>query len=350
MAPGDVSADYRHASNLFTHDNFRLAPKHRFLYSCLIILNNGAKLDSFNSTELSFMVKTIELPSASFQVSPHKQYNRTAYAFTGIDYTPVNITFHDDNSNNVRNFLANIYSYYVSDGNKSSGDYNIRNGGGLLQTYEDNPNMPGGSWGLDSRFSQAYGLNLIKEIQIYSLSRGTGAQYTLKNPVITQFTHGSHDVSAQESNESSISVSYDAFTYADGLPPNFGKGFYDQKKSTLSGGGRGTNSVIGPGGMFDKGMDVYGNLQSGNLVGAAVSAFQLREQVRANDARDLLKNELKNILPSVSTQIAKNAGNSFPTATRRRDSEIRGEAGAGAGQSESGGASGAGASGGSGPF
>ena len=39
-------------------------------------------------------------------------------------------------------------------------------------------------------------------------------------------------------------------------------------------------------------MDVFGNLKSGNILGAAVGAFQLREQIRANDTRDLLKNEL----------------------------------------------------------
>ena len=122
------------------------------------------------------------------------------------------------------------------------------------------------------------------------------------------------------------------------MPPNFGKGFYDQTKSTLSGGGRGSNSVLGPGGMFDKGMDVYGSLKSGNLVGAAMSAFQLREQIRANDARDLLKNELKDMLPGVATQIARNGNNSFPTATLRREREIRADAEASAG--DGGGASG----------
>lgn len=340
MAPGDHVKDYHHASNLFLHDNFRLAPKPRFLYQCNIILNNSVALPSFDQLELSFMVKTATLPGVTFEISEHRQYNRKAYNYTGINYSPVTISFHDDNSNNVRNFLANVYSYYINDGNKSSGDYNIRNANGLLNTYDDTSTMPGGSWGLDSRFSQSYGLNLIKEIQIYSLSKGKGSKYTLKNPVITQFNHGEHNVSDTTMNECQIQVSYDAFQYGDGMPPNFGAGFYDRSPSVLSGGGRGTNSVIGPGGMFDTAMDAYGNLKSGNLIGAALDAYKLKRQIRSNDTRDLLKNELRNILPSVANQVARNASNSFPTATIRRFSQMQAEGDAGSSGDAGGGASG----------
>ena len=43
LAEGDTVKDYRHASNLFSHDNFRLAPKYRHLFHCNIILNKSLK-------------------------------------------------------------------------------------------------------------------------------------------------------------------------------------------------------------------------------------------------------------------------------------------------------------------
>ena len=342
LAAGDHVKDYRHASNLFSHDNFRLAPKFRYLYHCVIVLNRSVAQQTFDQAELGFMVKAVDLPGISIDVETLNQYNRTAYNYGKVHYSPVSITFHDDNHNNVRNFLANYYSYYFGDGNKQPAEYNIRTGGGLRNTFEENNQIPGGSWGLDSAFTQSYGLNLIKEITIYSLSKGKGTSYTLKNPVITEYSHGSHEASDGVSPmEHTINLNYDAIVYGDvgiGSIPNFGSGFYDKAPSALSGGGRGTNSVIGPGGMFDKGMDVFGNLKSGNLLGAAVGAFQLREQVRANDVRDLLKNELKDSLPSAVDIITRNAGNRFPTATMRKAAEIRGAEAAGSG--DSGGASG----------
>ena len=347
LAEGDTVKDYRHASNLFSHDNFRLAPKYRHLFHCNIILNKSVASAFFDQNEVSFMVKTITLPAASFETNEIRQYNRKAYSYTGITYEPVSITLHDDNSNNVRNFLANVYNYYIDDGNKPIGKRNIRNANGLRDSMQPNQSS-GGSWGLDSSFTRSYGLNLIQSIEIYSLTKGKGALYTLHNPVVSSFGHGSHDVADGVSpNESTLVVQYDSFTYDDvsiSQVKNFGQGFYDRAPSTLSGGGRGSNSVIGPGGMFDKGMDVFGNLKSGNILGAAVGAFQLREQIRANDARDLLKNELKDMLPSAVQQIGRNVGNSFPTATlRKAQQEVRGaeaqaevDSGAGGGASSGG--------------
>jgi len=111
---GDHIKDYRHASNLFTHDNFRLAPKTAFLYHCLIKLNRQAVAYSGmsamlqNEPELSFMVKAVDLPRMSVDIEELNQYNRKTFNMTKVNYSPVSITFHDDNANTIRDFLAII--------------------------------------------------------------------------------------------------------------------------------------------------------------------------------------------------------------------------------------------------
>jgi len=348
---GDSIKDYRHASNLFTHDNFRLAPKFRYLYHCNIKLNRGIAGALLDQAEISFMVKTIELPSITFEVETNKQYNRKAYNLLGVDYAPISITFHDDNHNNVRNFLARIYQHYVNDGTKNN--YSVRSGG-KRHTYNERASDL--TWGLDSSYAQSGGTNLIDEIQINSLSKGNATVYTLKNPVIASFSHGSHDVSdGAGPMESTIQVHYDAIVYGDnkaGSVENFGGSFYDRSGSVLSGGARGGGGgLFSPGGIFDKATDVFGNLQSGNLLNAAAGAFQLREQLRHNSTKDLLRNDISNSLPGITDLISRNQGNSFPTATLRRAQQSVREAAAEADvDSSGGGASGAGAGDGSGPF
>ena len=343
---GDHIKDYRHASNLFLHDNHRLAPKFRYLYHCNIKLNRGVAGALLDQAELSFMIKTIELPSITFEVETNKQYNRKAYNYLGVDYAPVTITFHDDNHNNVRNFLARIYQHYVNDGTKNN--YSIRTGGKRNSYNERAPDM---AWGLDSNHVQSGGAHLIDEIQINSLSKGNATVYTLKNPVITSFSHGSHDVSAAgDPMESTIQVHYDAIVYGDnnaGSVENFGGAFYDRSGSVLSGGGRGSGGgLFTPGGVFDKATNIFGNLQSGNLLNAAAGAFQLREQLKHNSTKDLLRNDISNALPGITGLISRNQGNSFPTATLRRAQQTVREAAAEAEVDTSGG----GASGGSDGF
>ena len=97
------------------------------------------------------------------------------------------------------------------------------------------------------------------------------------------------------------------------------KGQGGNAQGGVSGAGGGTNSVLGPGGMFDKGMDIFGNLQQGGIGGiakAAINAYSLKEQMRRFDARDSLKHEVRDMSRSVEDYVAREAGKKFATATR----------------------------------
>jgi len=332
IGSGEHIKDYRHASNLFTHDNFRLSPKTAFLYHCLIKLNrqavgySGMSAMLQHEPELSFMVKAVDLPRMSVDIEELNQYNRKTYNMTKVNYSPITITFHDDSANTIRDFLANYYNYYFSDGSVShDAQHDLRDGTGLRQSYSQNGFLgTGGAWGLDSTFThEARGQNLLDYIQIYSLSKGRASGYKLINPILSGINHGTHDASAGGTPmEHSVTVNYEAIMYDEKQVSEMsilGGSFYDREKSVLSGAGGGTNSVLGPGGMFDKGMDIFGNLQQGGIGGiakAAINAYSLKEQMRRFDARDSLKHEVRDMSRGVEDYVAREVGKKFATATR----------------------------------
>jgi len=319
IGAGGFMKDYRHASNLYATSNYRLSPKFRFLYHCVFILDRSVKSLNYLDNEVGFMVKSVDLPGIAFDVEEIKQYNRKSYNYTGVAYNPVSIVFHDDNANTIRNFLANVYNHYISDGTKSDGEYDIRTGG-IRDTYLEASSSATLSWGLDSAYT-TQGKNLIKEVQIYSLSKGIGSRYTLKNPIVTQFSHGSHDQSDSGGpKDSSMSISYDAFTYADvniAAIPNFGTAYDRLTGSTSSGLGFSAEGLL---------TNLRGALDAvsdQNPYSVLNTAIQTASQLDAFNNRNIIQNTFGTSLPSTIDQVAKNILNEFPTATTKKANEIK---------------------------
>ena len=82
--------DFRHASRLYIDDNFKLSPKNKFLFHCVITTNESVLLaDQLNPAErlqLNMLVKNAELPRYGFNVEEKIQYNKKMYAHTRIQY------------------------------------------------------------------------------------------------------------------------------------------------------------------------------------------------------------------------------------------------------------------------
>ena len=119
----DSLRDYTHASKVFATNSFELKPRFKFLFHVVFTLNVGqipalrnAKV--FGASEiynLSLAVKTIDLPKYNITTDTLNQYNRKRVVQTKINYDPVKITFHDDQSDLIRNMWYNYYSYYYKD-------------------------------------------------------------------------------------------------------------------------------------------------------------------------------------------------------------------------------------------
>ncbi|NBP03668.1 MAG: LysM domain-containing protein [Proteobacteria bacterium] len=122
--------DYQHASKLFWSGQLPdgqkgLMPKSGFLFHVVFDLNPNITRE-FSIAELGLLVKTATLPKFSVDLKQQNAYNRVNYVQTKIKYDPVQITFHDDSSNVVRDFWFGYFNYYYRDSDYSEALYQIK--------------------------------------------------------------------------------------------------------------------------------------------------------------------------------------------------------------------------------
>jgi len=319
----DYLKDYRHASKTFRSAGYANAPRLKFLFHVYFNINTteipgltklfGAR----DSSRISVLTKTVQLPSYTFDVDTLNSYNRKRNVQTKINYEPVQIEFHDDNSDIVRSLWFSYYNYFYKDpsqgygGNQSTQSTNTNAGSsmsnflnGLLpidlgrvmgetsafsgpgNSADQNardiyaPDRIGNDWGyIGEGVSGARNKpQFFKDITIYGFNQHSFVSYTLVNPIITDFRHDTYDYSAGgDTMTNSMSIKYESVKYGSGAigtgqVPGFGsQEHYDTEPSALSRPGS-TNSFFGQGGLLDAGVGAFEDLSSGNLLGAAAKA------------------------------------------------------------------------------
>ena len=85
--------DWQHARALYTNDDHRLAPKHKFLYHVSFTLNAEAVkvIPQLKTEELNMLVKSVDLPKYNISTTLKHQYNKKRNLQTRLDYDPVSI-------------------------------------------------------------------------------------------------------------------------------------------------------------------------------------------------------------------------------------------------------------------
>ena len=239
LGPGDFVRDYRHAARIFGSNDFTRAPKSKYLFYVVLTINPAAAADNFGSppdfkSELSYLVKNVELPKFEIEVQEHNQYNRKVLAQRQIKYNPVTIKFHDDNDSTLRDFWQSYYNYYYMDGRYTDSDFKKDD------KYKSRTAGVSNRWGLDTNAKAPY----LTKIDIYSFYHGKGDKITLESPLITAFNHDSHDYGENTGiMEASMTVRYTGVRYehqkgvdaANGIP-GFGQAApeaYDTEFSSL---------------------------------------------------------------------------------------------------------------------
>ena len=230
-----ILRDYKHASQLYVADNFKLVPKFGFLFHVFFDINNEARFaDSTNPNnqeEIGLLVKSIDLPKFSIDTKIHNAYNRPNIVQSKIKYDNISASFHDDSADIIRNFWFDYYNYYYRDADYNEGIY-VKDH--KYTTSDLNP-----SWGFTPRNQNS--IPYLKSIRIYSLHHKKFSEYVLINPIIKSFRHGQHD---QASNDSllthDMSIEYESVLYNYGdVSSNTVKGFanlhYDKSASPLRG-------------------------------------------------------------------------------------------------------------------
>ena len=304
--------DYQHASRLYIDNNHKLMPKQKFLFHVVFNTDETLFVDGFNANEryeLNMLVKACDLPKYDLSYEEKTQYNKKMYTATRIAYDPVNITFHDDHADTVNAFWKKYYEYHIADSINMNNDLTISK---TKDDYYD---------GIDKKSMTKFGMDTpklrqkpyLKGIEIFVLHKQRFTSMTLVNPVIGSFSHDNLDQADGAGVLNNVmQILYETVIYKSGIinrnnVPGFATIHYDNSPSPLTVLGGGTNSIFGPGGVVDGIGSVIRNVQSGNILGAILSAsntYNNAKKIKKSDAKE----ELKGIAKDGILNVAKQAG------------------------------------------
>ncbi len=304
--------DYQHASRLYIDNNHKLMPKQKFLFHVVFNTDETLFFNGANSNEryeLNMLVKQCDLPKYGMNLEEKIQYNKKMYAATRIQYEPVNITFHDDHADTVNAFWKKYYEYHIADSVGLNTDQAITATKDDLYDYGDARQTT--KFGMDTpaKRKKPY----LKGIEVFVLHKQRFTSMTLVNPVIGSFSHDNLDqADGTGILQNTMQIFYETVIYKSGLinknnVPGFATIHYDNSPSPLTVLGGGTNSIFGPGGVVDGIGSVIKNVQSGNILGAILSASNTYNNAKKIKKRDV-KEELKGIAKEGVLEVGKQAG------------------------------------------
>lgn len=324
LNPKGNLADFQHASRVFVSDSHRLSPKVKFLYHVSFSINSTAasvlpQLNERHKNEIGLLVKSAQLPAFQVQTDVKHQYNRKKVIQKRLDYSPVNLTFHDDNIGVTTALWEAYYRYYYRDGNYAQ----VGPAGGINSVnryYEQSSfyNDKQYRYGLDNDSIVPF----FNNITIYQMSRKRYTAFTLINPIISQWQHDTMDYSASDPVTNSMTIEYETVHYSRGPvgkggPVGFAEALYDKSPSPNSLAGGGASSLLGIGGVLAGGMGVLdditgGNVSFGTVLKAANTIANAKSLNPKGIGQELLGSAIGAIGQSQGIDVSGVAGVAFP--------------------------------------
>jgi hypothetical protein len=335
----DYLRDYTHASKTFRPNSYQYAPKFKFLFHVYFEINQSAYAVGLpQGVNFGLAVKSVKLPSYSFDTHTMNQYNRKRIVQTKIKYDPIDITFHDDNGGSsrdptaggaIRNMWYNYYTYYYKDasipvasvsgrqaqqtGNGSTNspnntNYNTRNIYSQSITGDTN-------WGYIGETPDTPATNIqagngqtkipfFKNITIFGFNQHNYVAYTLINPIINRFAHDTYDYAQGNGTMSNVmTLDYETVKYFQGAisgkePSNIVAGFgletnYDRVPSPITRPGS-QASILGQGGLVDGVNGVINDLsgENTNVLGAIQKAGATYNTIKNMNLKQAIKSEV----------------------------------------------------------
>jgi hypothetical protein len=313
LNPRGNVGDFQHAQRLYVDDAFRLAPKVKFLYFVNftfnpLVLQQFPKLSNNHTAELNMLVKQVDLPQYTAEVSTKNQYNRKKNVQTRVDYQPIQLRMHDDNLGLTTMLMEAYYRYYFNDSNITTIEDSYHPRG----TYQEVTN--GLRYGLDNsrRFP------FFKDIKLYQFARHEYTEYTLVNPMISQWGHDTMNQSETTGiAENAMTLVYENVLYDRGAvgedsPATFATTHYDKSPSPLGVGGGGVNSLFGDGGVLGGIGSILGDINSGNFgLGTIIKGVNVFKNAK-NLSKDSIKNEGLSLLEGAAINALNNTVNGVP--------------------------------------
>jgi hypothetical protein len=204
---------YAHATGLYVDGNrMPRLPKLGFIYFVQFSLNDQVNQDipADLRNDLGFLAKKADLPKFKITTQTLNQYNRKTNVQTKLTYDPINIEFHDDNSEITNTLWRKYFQYYYADARYNHlGDFTKEFKGDTK--YLDNTTY---GYAPDPQKNKPF----FKAIDIYVLHQGNFSQYSIANPIITGWDHDSVDqTQTTKTLQNKLTVAYDSVTYYQGV-------------------------------------------------------------------------------------------------------------------------------------
>jgi hypothetical protein len=333
----DYLRDYTHAAKTFRPNAYQYAPKLKFLFHVYFEINPAVySVGLATGTNFGLAVKTVKLPSYSFDTHTMNQYNRKRIVQTKIKYDPIDIAFHDDNGNSIRNMWYNYYTYYYKDATKPvsitagrvgpqlptntplnlAADYNSRNiYNNSIYGDEDWGYIGDTSAPSQTLLNASIGNSKIpffKNIKIYGFNQHNFVLYTLINPIITRFAHDTYDYSSGNGvMTNTMTIDYETVQYAEGAvdgraPSNTVPGFgmnenYDRTLSPIARLGS-NQTILGQGGLVDSVGGFTQALADGNILGAVQIAGTSYNTFKNANLKQVARSDINGILTQATQQ------------------------------------------------
>lgn len=168
--------------------------------------------------QISSLLQTATLPSASYNTVVKNQYNIRRIINTGVEYNPVEINVLDTANNEWALLIMKYYNYmYLQGRNKLDGEVrDLSSPEGYKPNNETTtrvsdfmqPTFQSNAAGLDIS-SQIHFFNHIK-IVVYHAGRGT--EYVIFKPTLTEFSLGEIDYTSSETRKFNMRFDYENFT------------------------------------------------------------------------------------------------------------------------------------------
>lgn len=281
ISTGDDVKDFAHASKTFVDGGMRLHPKHSFSYHVFF----DTQFYATGQIEAGMMVKEVELPRFQMDVKKYNAYNRTNLVQSKINYETLTLSFHDDMADVVRGLWYAYYDHYYGDAKQPESVYTAD------YKYSSTKPLPFG-------YSSDMITPFFTAIRIYQLHQKQFSEFTLINPIITNWAHGRHNSSSSDPVDASMTVQFETVKYAKGyVSGNTVKGFgelhYDQSPSPLTPAGGGTTSIAGPGGLIDTVGSIADDLAGGDILSAAFTGLRAAKNFKGADLKQIAASEFQ---------------------------------------------------------
>ena len=216
-----ILKSYEHANRLYIGSGtsaFAKSPKFSFLYFVKFNINSiYIKNDEFYSKDrfnVGLLAKKIELPKFNISTETLNQYNRKTVIQKSINYNPINIDLHDDNTNITHLLWVNYYKSYYVDGQQTNAAFGDTKYGNIDYNY--------------GRYDSNRNTNFFNSIEIYVMHQGNFTKYTLVNPKIKDWKHDGVDQGAgSKILENKLTVEFETVFYDQGKLDSRGSNYFD---------------------------------------------------------------------------------------------------------------------------